>query len=85
LKFFAARTIPALFLYCFSINRIMNRKERKGGELSNKEVEEELQRQGVDRDGAGYRGSQDTGDEVVRQKGTTTQQEDGAGNATNDA
>ena len=61
----------------------MNRKERKGGELTNKEVEEELQRQGVNRDGAGYRGSQDTGDEVVREKGTQTQQEDGTGDETN--
>ena len=57
----------------------MNRKERKGGELTNKEVEEDLQRQSVDREGAGYRGSQDTGDEIVREKGTETQQEDGAG------
>ena len=60
----------------------MNKKERAGGELTNKEVEEDLQRQGADREGQGYRGSQDTGDDVVREKGTQTQQEDGAGDAT---
>jgi hypothetical protein len=59
----------------------MNKKERKGGELTNKEVEESLQQEGTDRNGTGYHGSQDTGDDVVREKGTATQQQDGAGNA----
>jgi hypothetical protein len=56
----------------------MARKEHKGGQLTNEEIEKELQRtSGDDKSGYGYRGSQDTGDSTVRGLGTDVQQEDG--------
>ncbi len=65
----------------------MNRKEHKGGLRTNEEIEQELQRTGADQTkGRSYRGSQDTGDEIVREKGTDIQQQDGIGdNAGSDA
>lgn len=56
----------------------MNRKENKGGLLSNKQVEAELEHSDNDPTN-GHRGSQDTGDDVVRAMGTPVQKEDGAG------
>lgn len=59
----------------------MARKEHKGGLLKNEEVERELERTGAQKqEGQTYRGSQDTGDQVVREKGTEVQQQDGAEN-----
>ena len=56
----------------------MNKKENKGGILSNEQVEQELQRTGAnDKDARGYRGMQDTGDQTVRDLGTDVQQQDG--------
>lgn len=56
----------------------MARKENKGGQLTNEQVEQELQRTGGnEKSGRGYRGTQDTGDTTVRELGTQVQQEDG--------
>ncbi|OLY93368.1 hypothetical protein SAMN05444008_107185 [Cnuella takakiae] len=57
----------------------MNRKEHKGGILTNQEIEEELQRTGQQPENQPYRGSQDNGDTVVRELGTEVQQNDGTG------
>lgn len=59
----------------------MNRKEHKGGILTNKQIEEELQRTGQNQEDQPYRGSQDNGDSVVRERGTEVQQNDGTGDA----
>ena len=57
---------------------VMNKKENKGGLLSNEQIEQELQRTGADeKEGRGYRGTQDTGDDIVRSLGTDVQQQDG--------
>jgi hypothetical protein len=60
----------------------MASKERKGGVLHNDEIEKELERTGANQPtNNSYRGTQDTGDEVVRDKGTKVQQQDGVGPA----
>lgn len=53
----------------------MNRKENKGGTLTNAQVEEDNEVKGK-QEGA-YHGVQDTGDKGVRQNGTDVQQRDG--------
>ncbi len=45
----------------------MSQKENKGGLLSNEQVEQDLKAKGQEESGNGYRGSQDTGDDNVRQ------------------
>jgi hypothetical protein len=56
----------------------MSKKENKGGLLSNEQIEQELQRTGADESASrGYRGSQDTGDDIVRDLGTEVQQQNG--------
>lgn len=64
------------------LNKPMARKEHKGGILTNKQIEEELERTGNQPGSQPYRGSQDNGDEVVRERGTEVQREDGAGEET---
>lgn len=53
----------------------MAEKENKGGILTNAQIEEDNKAKGK-QEGA-YQGVQDTGDKVVRQKGTAVQQRDG--------
>jgi hypothetical protein len=58
----------------------MSQKENKGGLLSTKEVEQDLQAKGKAENQNGYSGSQDTGDHGVRQMGTEVQKLDGQPN-----
>ena len=53
----------------------MDRKENKGGTLTNEQVEQDNQVKGKTE--GGYRGMQDTGDKGVRHRGTEVQQRDG--------
>lgn len=53
----------------------MDRKENKGGILTNEDVEQDNPVKGKTE--GGYRGVQDTGDNGVRQKGNDVQQRDG--------
>lgn len=63
-----------------SKTRHMARKENKGGILKNEDIERELHIRGdAGKEGRSYRGSQDTGDDTVRQYGTGTQRSDGLG------
>jgi hypothetical protein len=56
----------------------MAKKENKGGNLSNEDVEKELHiRGGGEKEGHSYRGAQDTGDATVRPVGTEVQRRDG--------
>ena len=56
----------------------MARKENKGGNLSNKDVEKELEIKGnSETEGGSYRGMQDTGDTTIRPIGTDVQRRDG--------
>lgn len=55
----------------------MAHKENKGGFLSNEEVEQDLKAKGKAENQNGYSGSQDTGDDGVRQMGTEVQHRDG--------
>ena len=56
----------------------MAKKENKGGNLSNEDVEKELSLRGVpNKSGRSYVGSQDTGDQTVRPLGTAVQRRDG--------
>lgn len=55
----------------------MAKKENKGGELTNEQIEQDLKAKGVSDDGRGYRGTQDTGDASVRSIGTEVQKRDG--------
>lgn len=60
----------------------MNRKERKGGNLNNREVEKVINRgKNADSKTHPYSGSQDTGDQKVRHMGNEVQQQDGIGRA----
>ena len=57
----------------------MASKENRGGNLTNEQVEQELNRTGAtDKIGRNYRGSQDTGEETIRHLGTEVQRNDGA-------
>lgn len=56
----------------------MTSKENKGGTLTNEQVEQDLKAKGrAPEDNEAYRGSQDTGDKVVRHLGNDVQQADG--------
>lgn len=56
----------------------MARKEHKGGNLKNNDVERDLKVKGYTKDaGSNYHGSQDTGDSKRRDMGTEVQQRDG--------
>ena len=56
----------------------MDRKENKGGTLTNEQVEQDLKAKGRESGGNNpYSGSQDTGDKTVRHLGTDVQQADG--------
>lgn len=56
----------------------MARKENKGGNLRNEDIEKELRTQGDEqKTGRSYAGSQDTGDNTVRPLGTEVQRNDG--------
>lgn len=56
----------------------MARKENKGGNLHNEDIEKELRTQGGEqKTGHSYTGSQDTGDNTVRPLGTEVQRNDG--------
>lgn len=58
----------------------MASKERKGGMLRNEDIERELERTGANDIKDGHlRGTQDTGDDVVREQGTPVQRQDGTG------
>lgn len=58
----------------------MERKEREGGLLRNEDIERELERTGANEAKShGYRGIQDTGDDIIREQGTKVQREDGIG------
>jgi|SRR5215204_7099145 len=61
-----------------SKQQAMARKEKKGGILSNEDVEKELRvRGGDEKSGHSTRGTQDTGDTTVRSLGTEVQRRDG--------
>jgi hypothetical protein len=53
----------------------MNKKENRGGILKNEQIEQDLKVKANDTDG--YRGMQDTGDQIVREEGTQIQKQDG--------
>lgn len=53
----------------------MAQKENRGGILTNEQVERDNKVKGK-QEGA-YEGAQDTGDKMVRQRGTSVQQRDG--------
>ena len=53
----------------------MNKKENKGGFISNEQVEQDLKVKGKNE--GPYEGSQDTGDKDVRQFSNESQQRDG--------
>lgn len=55
----------------------MSNKENKGGLLTTEQVEQDLKVKGKDGNEGGYHGSQDTGDEAIRQMGTEVQKRDG--------
>lgn len=56
----------------------MTQKENKGGKLTNEQVEQDLKAKGrATENPGGYVGSQDTGDNIVRQLGNDTQKADG--------
>ena len=55
----------------------MAKKENKGGELTNEQIEQDLRAKGVSNQQKGYRGTQDTGDESLRSLGTEVQKNDG--------
>jgi hypothetical protein len=55
----------------------MSQKENKGGLLTNEQIEQDHNAKGKAENAGGYRGSQDTGDDGVRQMGTEVQQRDG--------
>ena len=53
----------------------MNKKENKGGILTNEQIEQDLKIKASETDG--YRGMQDTGDQVLREEGSEVQKYDG--------
>ena len=53
----------------------MAQKENKGGNLTNEQVEQDNKVKGK-HEGA-YVGSQDTGDQIIRERGTDVQRRDG--------
>lgn len=56
----------------------MTKKENRGGNLRNEDIEKELkQRGGGQKTGRSYTGSQDTGDNTLRDYGTEVQRQDG--------
>lgn len=56
----------------------MAKKENKGGNLHNEDIERELKVEGrEEKTGRSYAGSQDTGDSTVRPLGTPVQRSDG--------
>jgi hypothetical protein len=56
----------------------MDRKENKGGQLSNEQIEQDLKAKGSsDTNSHPFHGSQDTGDFMPRTEGNETQQRDG--------
>lgn len=56
----------------------MASKENKGGILTNEQVEQDLKAKGrTSEENEAYRGSQDTGDKVVRHLGNDVQRADG--------
>lgn len=56
----------------------MAKKENKGGELTNEQVERDNKVKGkADPQEGGYRGLQDTGDTKVRSMGTNVQRNEG--------
>jgi hypothetical protein len=69
----------ALFSTPFGYNKFyaMTQKENRGGLLSNEQIEQDHQAKGKTENVGGYTGSQDTGDDAVRQMGTEVQQRDG--------
>jgi hypothetical protein len=55
----------------------MAKKENKGGELSNEQVEKDIKVKGNPEQSNWYRGAQDTGDQKIRSLGTEVQKKDG--------
>ena len=55
----------------------MAKEENRGGNLTNKEIEEDLKVTGKQDGQGGYIGSQDTGDRAPRSMGTEVQKNDG--------
>jgi hypothetical protein len=55
----------------------MSQKENRGGLLSNEQIEQDLKAKGKTGTSNGYVGSQDTGDDGLRQMGTNVQKRDG--------
>jgi hypothetical protein len=53
----------------------MNKKENKGGILTNEQIEQDLKVKASETDG--YRGMQDTGDQVLREEGSEVQKNNG--------
>jgi hypothetical protein len=55
----------------------MAKKENKGGRLRNEQVEEDNKVKGKPGKSQGYVGTQDTGDQKLRQYGNAVQKKDG--------
>jgi hypothetical protein len=58
----------------------MAKKENKGGELTNEQIEKDLKAKGASGDQKWYKGAQDTGDQKLRSLGTQVQKDDGLPN-----
>ena len=65
----------ASFSVIYSKAFFMAQKENKGGNLTNRQIEEDNKVKGKT-EGV-YEGAQDTGDKTVRQRGNEVQQRDG--------
>jgi hypothetical protein len=55
----------------------MAKKEHKGGELTNEQIEQDLKVKGNPDQQNWYRGAQDNGDQKIRALGTDVQRNDG--------
>ena len=71
------KRLVAPFLWLIDKRNAMAEKEIKGGKLTNQQIEEDLKAKGVKDQQGGHRGTQDTGDNKLRSKGTEVQKRDG--------
>jgi hypothetical protein len=64
-------------MFCNAKSITMAKKENKGGELTNKQVEKDLKTKCNPDQQNWYRGAQDTGDQKIRSLGNEVQRNDG--------
>ena len=61
----------------------MDKKENKGGILTNQQIEEDLKAKGATDPKGGYKGMQDTGADIVPEQGNEVQKSGGKGTENN--